>query len=175
MNTLYENMLRFGTKNLNEQQNKLLFHKLPEAELYQKLANREGMQGKITAKEIADVLDYAEGTFNDYEAYIQSALAAIENTAQAEKVFRILGRSPVEYVADVFGTRIPFTDIFVADRTGDLSIEQGFQDYHGNGKVPTIADSAKRLKLRNISMKMTPKYYTDKGEYKNTNPLTRMI
>jgi len=161
-NILYENMRRFSTKNLREQNddapwrndaeppagNPFEFtsgiHELEPREVYQRLRDREGLYPgtTITPEEISDVLRHADGLFNDKEAYIQSAFAAIKDANELKQVFEKCGklgcspaRSPIDYLFDVFS-----------------SYKELSKDYHGNGKVPVIAQSIKRLGIDPINL-----------------------
>ena len=67
-------MRRFKTKNLFEQVD------------YKLLAS-----GQATAQQIADIIKNAVGTFNDDEAVMQSAIAAIKDKMQLAEIEKLLG------------------------------------------------------------------------------------
>tara|TARA_Y100000389_G_C17224486_1_gene394956 strand:+ start:214 stop:678 length:465 start_codon:yes stop_codon:yes gene_type:complete len=121
MNKLYDNMKRFRTKNLTEQVD------------YKLLAS-----GQATAQQIADTIKSAVGSFNDDEAVMQSAIAAIKDKMQLAEVEKLLGSTLVKWLLDNFaGT---------SNAKGNLDY---LSDYHGNGRTPSIMNSLKRLGILN--------------------------
>ena len=121
MNKLYENMRRFGTKNLSEQAD------------YKLLAS-----GQATAQQIADTIKNAVGRFNDDEAVMQSAVAAIKDRMQLAEVEKLLGSPLVQWLLD------NFAGLSNAKGVGDY-----IEDHHENGKTPSIMNSLKRLGVLN--------------------------
>ena len=151
-NILQENMRRFRTKNLKEQEDYTQpqdiedyedeyiedpdgtsaydFVNQPLPKLYKMLEMRKGLKGKITPREIQAVLNYSIGNrfpmkFNDKEALIQSAFHAIPD----KKTYMILDKAMNlrKYLEQVF------------------SPKEYNKDFHGNGRIPTVMDTLKRL------------------------------
>ena len=121
MNKLQENMKRFKTKNLQEQVD------------YKLLAS-----GQATAQQIADTIKNAVGSFNDDEAVMQSAVAAIKDKMQLAEVEKLLGSPLVKWLLDNFaGT---------SNAKGNLDY---LADFHENGRTPSIMNSLKRLGILN--------------------------
>ena len=122
MNKLQENMRRFGTKNLSEQAD------------YKLLAS-----GQATAQQIADTIKSAVGRFNDDEAVMQSAIAAIKDEMQLAEVEKLLGSaSLVKWLNANFAEVVGL--VTSAKAVGDY-----IEDHHENGKTPSIMNSLKRL------------------------------
>jgi len=125
MNKLYENMKRFKTKNLSEQVD------------YKLLAS-----GQATAQQIADIIKNAVGTYNDDEAVMQSAIAAIKDKMQLAEIEKLLGSNLIKWLNDNFAG-------VVVGVTNAKAIGDYIEDHHRNGKTPSIMNSLKRLGILN--------------------------
>ncbi len=125
MNTLYENMKRFRTKNLSEQAD------------YKLLAS-----GQATAEQIADTIKNAVGKYNDDEAVMQSAIAAIKDKMQLAEIEKLLGSNLIKWLNDNFaGVTVGIVNA--------KAISDYIEDHHRNGKTPSIMNSLKRLGILN--------------------------
>ena len=138
MNKLQENMRRFGTKNLQEQENQStavprLFGN--QAEIYKLMRS-----GKATAADIAKALKAGIGIFNDDEAVIQDAVAAIKDRVQLSEVEKILKSKLVPWLIENFAD--PTGVVVSTSAVGDY-----IEDHHGNKQIPSIMTSLKRLGL----------------------------
>jgi len=136
MNKLQENMRRFGTKNLQEQDAgntdvPRLFGN--QAEIYKLMRS-----GKASAADIATALQSGIGTFNDDEAVIQDAVAAIKDRLQLSEVEKILKSKLVPWLIKNFSDP---TGVVVSMK----SIGDYLEDHHGNKQIPSIMTSLKRL------------------------------
>ena len=128
MNKLQENMRRFKTKNLFEQVD------------YKLLAS-----GQATAQQIADIIKNAVGRFNDDEAVMQSAIAAIKDKMQLAEIEKLLGSNLVKWLNANFAGVVGLT-------TSAKAVGDYIEDFHGNGKTPSIMNSLKRLGVGNSDL-----------------------
>ena len=142
MNKLQENMRRFGTKNLSEQSvgsslKSFLDLKTNKPADYKLLAS-----GQATADQIAGTILNAVGKYNDDEAVMQSAIAAIKDKMQLAEIEKLLGSNLIKWLNDNFAK-------ITAGVRNAKAIGDYIEDHHENGKTPSIMNSLKRLGILN--------------------------
>lgn len=142
-NILKENMRRFNTKNLKEQEDKGDVNHHPNMF---RLTNREKYDllssGQATSQDIAQIIKSAIG-YNDDEAVMQAAVSAIKDKVMYDEVSTYLKLDLVKWLLKNY-----------SNVTGNVVNAKSIYDYTedkiGTGRIETIQQSLKRLGVDSI-------------------------